>query len=136
MNSPALSRLLAALFALSLAGCGGPKVTGTYEGVCKNTTFGGEAQMRLILNETDKGYLSGNMTLSGILSGGGFVTGRRDGKNLTLNTSDSLGGDITWMGTIGDRRIVGTYVATPHVVATIALGSGQEGGAWVVEKVK
>ena len=70
---------------VAVSGCTNP--SGTYEGICTNATYGGQSNMLLVINENG-GQLSGTLTLSGDLVGGGDIRGRVDNSRVTFTTAN------------------------------------------------
>lgn len=113
-----------------LSSCG-ERASGSYEGFCQNSTYGGQAKLILTLNQNGES-LSGKMTISGNLVGGGNVTGRVDGDQLSFVTSSADYGDISWMGEIKDGEISGYYLIGAS--DSILTSTPAQEGVWRVNK--
>ena len=118
--------------ALLLSSCSRSS-SGSYTGNCQNQTYGGSAEMALILND-DHGSLTGSLTLSGDLGGGGEIHGRRDGEIISFVTRSPYG-QITWSGTIKESTIEGPYIieSSPEYVTATGLTASQR-GIWKVTR--
>lgn len=82
---------------------------GGYTGTCVNQTYGSSAQLQLSLHRTGD-EVSGTLTISGKLIGGGPITGSIEGDNVTFSTIGRDFGKITWFGRIEGKGIKGSYV--------------------------
>ncbi len=89
--------------------------------------------MALILNDAG-GSLTGSLTLSGALGGGGQIEGRRDGGTVSFITRSPYG-QITWSGTMKGSSIDGSYIieSSPEYVAATGLAASQR-GIWTVNR--
>jgi len=109
-----------------------PEIKGPYRGIANNRTGNVSADIYLVLNETGP-VVTGTMYLGSALTGGGNLSGRRDGNEVTFVTHDSLGGRITWTGKVGRRSIEGSYVAEPAGLRAV-LGQSNQYGDWSVKR--
>lgn len=102
-------------------------------GTCQNLTFQRQANITLVLDQ-DKNAISGNLSLSGELSGGGPLSGKIEGNTISFTTSDPLIGKLFWTGTISGRHIKGTYHIDTTFLTTLITGTKGQHGSWTVTK--
>jgi hypothetical protein len=102
MNRLRISTLVIFLFPfllLSFTGCS-PKVEGTYEGFCENQTYGGKAQIILIL-KLDGNDVTGSINITGNLSGSAPISGLIEKDRISFSSDAGEGMPITWVGIMG-----------------------------------
>jgi hypothetical protein len=117
---------------LLIGGCSNP--SGTYEGSCLNSTYGKRASMLLVINENG-GQLSGTLTISGDLVGGGDIKGRIDNFTVSFTTKNPEWGQITWTGEFSNgKTIAGRYFVETPINVQREQGITSQQGTWNVEK--
>ncbi|WPJ94389.1 hypothetical protein SH580_13195 [Coraliomargarita algicola] len=134
MNRFRISSLVVFLFSLlllSFTGCS-PKAEGTYEGFCENQTYGGKAQIILIL-KLDGNDVTGYINITGNLGGSAPINGLIEKDRISFSSDAGEGMPITWMGVIEGEQISGQY----RVSANQRLkqqGVQDQAGIWAVRK--
>lgn len=123
---------IALFFCLSTFGCQ-KNVSGTYVGSCQNLTFQKQATLTLVINQ-DGNSISGNLSLSDELGGGGPFSGKIEDNIISFTTIDPLVGKLFWTGTASGRHINGTYQVDSTFLATLITGTKSQQGSWSVTR--
>jgi hypothetical protein len=123
---------IALCLCLSTFGCQ-KKLSGTYVGTCENLTFEKQANITLVLDESERG-ISGNLSISGELMGGGPFAAKIDGRNLTFTTEDQILGKLYWSGFVDGPHIKGTYHVETSLIGKLLSGLPNQQGTWAVAK--
>ena len=125
--------LLVATLIILLSGCG-RNIDGTYTGFCDNSTYGGRGNMVLLI-KTSGNNLSGSLTITGDLTGGGDIEGMIDGDNITFVTRSAAVGQIVWNGFFGNNGMInGKYYVETSALNQFLTGAGNQQGYWQVKK--
>lgn len=88
-----------ALTAVDLVAC---------EGTCHNVTGNVDGHLKVVFTE-ENGKLTGFVSVTGWLHGGGNITGTRTGTNFQFTTTDRTGLIIKWQGEIKNAKLSGEY---------------------------
>ncbi len=107
-------------------------VSGVWVGTCKNTTFGGKADIELVLEQNGNRLISGYLSIKGNeLGGSGPIKGFINGDTITFNTpgDGETAAGIQWEGKINSSKsmIVGSYTVTNKMILHPILGATQQG---------
>lgn len=80
-----------------------------FEGTCRNVTAGADGHVKLVVSEENH-RLTGAMSVTGWLGGGGDVTGTLNGARMQFTTYDTRSGiTIEWQGEIKNGGVTGEY---------------------------
>lgn len=136
MNRTALLVCCTAMV-LCMAGCSKPqRVSGTYQGICRNLTYGGEANLVLTAIVDRGGVVSGDISITGELQGSSSIKGLVEGKNITFTSSQRGSGfAITWRGRVRRDEISGEYLVSANDIQKI-LGTSDQIGEWTVTRMR
>ena len=130
-------KLFAIALTATLTGCGGgsQRLTGTYQGVCHNTTVDMDANVVLTLVAHPDKTISGNISITGDLSGTSPITGIVEGNTVTFTSNEKGSGmTITWRGSLKKNRIEGSYIVSVNTWNKLAGNTDQE-GVWSVDRM-
>lgn len=97
-----------------------------YEGTCHNVTASADGHVKLMLSE-ENNRLTGIMSVSGWLMGGGPVTGSHTGAEYKFTSADPTGMVIQWQGELQNGKLSGEYVVEAQA------GLPRQVGEWSVE---
>jgi len=119
------------LLTLGILGCA-PTPEGTYMGFCENSTYGGKAEIILIL-KIKGNDVSGSINITGELGGSAPIDGLIEGDQITFSSDAGDGMPITWMGIIEENQISGRYRVSVHQQLK-KQGVVDQAGIWAVRK--
>ena len=109
----------------------GGVVSGIWEGVCINTTYGGSAPIEISIQQNDN-IITGYISIKGNeLGGSGEISGMTNGNSITFTSpgdNDTMTG-IQWEGVITGEEINGTYLVNPSLHG-ISIGMEQQYGVF------
>ena len=109
----------------------GDAVSGIWEGVCINTTYGGSAPIEISIQQNDN-IITGYISIKGNeLGGSGEISGMTNGNSITFTSpgdNDTMTG-IQWEGVITGEEINGTYLVNPSLHG-ISIGMEQQYGVF------
>ena len=95
----------------------GNVVSGIWEGVCINTTYGVSAPIEISIQQNDN-IITGYISIKGNeLGGSGEISGMTNGNSITFTSpgdNDTMTG-IQWEGVITREEINGTYLVNPSL---------------------
>lgn len=134
MNKHHFYSMLCGASAVLMCACS-ENVSGRWEGACRNDTFGVEATLSLLLNESN-GSIRGALTIGGDdLGGSGEISGVISGKNISFTSpgDGQMATHITWTGIIDGDTISGTYRVEPTALAS-SMDVPVQTGRFVVTK--
>ncbi len=136
MNKHLLSLIPLSAVCLICSSCENTSTSGTYSGICHNTTFGGKASLDLSIQVNKNNIVSGYLSITGKdLYGSGSLKGTLNGNRISFNSDgdNDLMTCIQWTGTITDSSIIGTYTVIPTAKAQM-LGFPIQNGTFNVSK--
>jgi len=97
-----------------------------FEGTCHNVTADADGHVKLMVSE-ENNRLSGMMSVSGWLMGGGQVTGSHVGSEYKFTSTDPSGMTIDWQGELQNGKLSGEYIFKAQA------GLPRQVGEWSVE---
>ena len=111
-------------------------VSGTWNGVCINDTAGGVSAELTLAIKADNDSIIGTLIIKGQqLVGSGKLTGFVNNNVISFQSEGDgkMYNHITWMGTISDNTITGSYRVEPTAEAVLA-GVPPQDGRFTVSK--
>ena len=109
----------------------GDTVSGIWEGICINTTYGASAPIEISIQQNGN-IITGYISIKGDeLGGSGEINGMTNGDSITFTSpgdNDIMTG-IQWEGVIAGEEINGTYLVNPSLHG-ISIGLQQQYGAF------
>lgn len=97
-----------------------------FNGTCKNATAGVDGHLKLFILE-EEGNLTGVSSVTGWLTGGGQLRGRKSGETFQFMSQAADGLMINWEGTLSDGVLSGEYYVKAQP------GLPQEVGEWITK---
>ena len=97
-----------------------------FEGTCHNVTANADGHVKLMVSE-ENNRLTGMMSVSGWLMGGGQITGSRVGPEYKFTSTDPYGMTIDWQGELQNGKLSGEYIFKAQA------GLPRQVGEWSVE---
>lgn len=95
-------------------------------GACENATAGLSGHLKMFILE-DEGNLTGMSSVTGWLTGGGHLRGRKNGDTFRFTSQAQNGLMIDWEGTLSDGVLSGEYYVKPQS------GLPKEVGEWITK---